>query len=372
MTELLDALVASRYLGWAPPWAAALIPPLGAILIYAVLSRVFQLWKAPAEVSIWRIFVRRTRGSVYLLLAILIGDWSFRRVLALQAAPPAQLFALLDRVIPLLTVAAVAFLVIRAVGTLFEVLRRQFDTAIPDNLRARRAVTHVMVLERVVTATLAVAAAAMVLMTIPEVRGYGTSLLASAGVATLVIGLAAQQTIGNVLAGIQLAITQPLRIDDAVVIEGEWGRVEEITLTYVVVRIWDKRRLIVPITRLLQEPFQNWTRTGSSILGTVLLHVDYTCNIDALRLEQSKLLATSELWDGEVDAIQVTDCTERTMVLRCLVSAAEAAKAWDLRVQLREHLIRHLQQHQPTALPRERIRLAGRVNSARPDDALLP
>lgn len=369
MATLLDVLVSTRYLSWAPAWVAALIPPLGMVLLYALVSRLPRSARSRERGGVLRIFLRRTRPPIYLLLAVATADWSFRRLVALQAWPWAgRLIELMNRITPLLIVTATAFLTVRIVRALFEVLRERFDLNVADNLRARRATTQLLVLERVVTTIVLVVALSLFLMTIPEVRQYGASLLASAGVAGLVVGLAAQQTIANVLAGIQIAITQPVRIDDAVVIDGEWGRIEEITLTYVVVRVWDKRRLVVPITYLLQHPFQNWTRTNASIIGTVFLHVDYTCDIDALRKAQSSFLAASPLWDGEVDVIQVTEAGERTVQLRSLVSAADSGQAWDLRTEVREHLIRYLRQNQPTALPRQRMRLTGSVIAGRPGE----
>jgi len=266
---------------------------------------------------------------------------------------------ILDFAVPLVVVAGAAMVLYRAVGAFFTALRKRFDIDTPDNLRARQVTTQIMVLERVVGVVIVIITIAVGLMTIPGVRQWGASLLASAGVIGLVVGFAAQQTIANVFAGIQIAVTQPVRIDDAVVIDGEWGRVEEITLTYIVVRVWDKRRLVVPISYLLQKPFQNWTRNTSSIIGSVYLYADYTVDVDALRLEQSRVLAASELWDGEVDVIQVTDATEQTVQLRCLMSAANSPQAWDLRCLVREHLIGVLQSSQPAALPRQRMRLQG-------------
>jgi small-conductance mechanosensitive channel len=194
-------------------------------------------------------------------------------------------------------------------------------------------------------------------MTIPGVRSYGTSILASAGVAGIVLGFAAQQTLANVLAGIQIAVTQPLRYDDAVVIDGEWGWVEETTLTYIVVRLWDRRRLVVPISQLLQRSFQNWTRSSSSIIGTVYLYLDYNADLEGIRAAQNDALAETHLWDGDVNVVQVIDTTETTMVVRSLVSAKDSPTTWDLRCYLRERLIRYLRGEQPEALPLRRLSL---------------
>jgi len=198
-----------------------------------------------------------------------------------------------------------------------------------------------------------------VLMSFDEFRQLGTGILASAGLVGLVVGFAAQKTLGNLLAGIQLAITQPIRLDDVVIVEGEWGRIEEITLTYVVVRIWDLRRLVLPIGYFLERPFQNWTRVSADILGTVFLYVDYTVPVDAIRAELERIVQGSKDWDGEVCGVQVTDTSAQGIELRALVSAADASKAWDLRCAVREQLVAFLQREYPAALPRLRGELHG-------------
>jgi len=199
---------------------------------------------------------------------------------------------------------------------------------------------------------------AAILMTFDKVRYLGTSLLASAGVAGIILGFAAQRSIGTLLAGIQIAITQPIRLDDVVIVENEWGRIEEITLTYVVVRIWDKRRLIVPTTYFIEKPFQNWTRVSADILGTVFIYTDYQVPVDKLREEFTRILEKSELWDRKTNVMQVTNATDRTIEIRALMSAADSPTAWDLRVHVREKLITFLQENYPDSLPRTRIEMA--------------
>ena len=177
------------------------------------------------------------------------------------------------------------------------------------------------------------------LMVFESGRHFGTAIIASAGVAGIIIGFAAQKSIATLLAGFQIALTQPIRIDDVVIVENEWGRIEEITLTYVVVRIWDLRRLVLPITYFIETPFQNWTRTSADILGTVFLHVDYTLPLDSLRSELTRILEGSPLWDRKVNVLQVTDAKPHTLEVRALASAADASAAWDLRCHIREQLI---------------------------------
>jgi small-conductance mechanosensitive channel len=181
-----------------------------------------------------------------------------------------------------------------------------------------------------------------------------------------VIGFAAQRTIANLFAGFQLALTQPIRIDDVVIVEGEWGRIEEITLTYVVVRIWDLRRLILPLSYFIEQPFQNWTRQAADILGTVFIYTDYTIPVQAVRDELKRIVAKSSAWDGKVCVLQVTNATERALELRALASAPDASKAWDLRCEIREKLILFIQKHYPASLPKVRAELESHraVNAA--------
>ena len=188
-------------------------------------------------------------------------------------------------------------------------------------------------------------------------------MIASAGVAGIVVGFAAQKSLGTLLAGIQIALTQPVRIDDVVIVEGEWGRIEEITLTYVVVRIWDLRRLVVPITYFIEKPFQNWTRTSADILGSVFLHVDYGVPVDALRKELTRILEASPNWDRKVNVLQVTDAKERTLELRALASSSDASRSWDLRCEVREKLVAFVQANYPGSLPRLRATVDGLVPS---------
>ena len=194
-------------------------------------------------------------------------------------------------------------------------------------------------------------------MTFSEIRKIGVSIIASAGVTGIILGFAAQKIIGGVLAGIQIAITQPIRLDDVVVVENEWGRIEEINLTYVVVRIWDQRRLVLPTTYFIEKPFQNWTKTSSEILGTVFIYTDYTVPLDEIRVELTRLLQNCKYWDGKVNVLQVTNSTEKTVEIRALVSAVDSSTAWDLRVFIRENLIKFLQEKYPDSLPKSRVHI---------------
>lgn len=258
----------------------------------------------------------------------------------------------------LLLVGVVGFVLFQAVDAAAAVVLTPHRLDVADNLQARAVHTQVMVLKKVAFTVIAIFTLASMLMVFESVRQFGASILASAGIAGIVIGFAAQRSIATLLAGFQIALTQPIRVDDVVIVEGEWGRIEEITLTYVVVRIWDLRRLVVPITYFLERPFQNWTRTSAELLGTVFLHVDYTVPVEHVRAELTRILEASAFWDGKVNVLQVTEMKERTLELRALASAVDASVAWDLRCEIRERLVAFLQEHYPHSLPRIRATVA--------------
>lgn len=236
----------------------------------------------------------------------------------------------------------------------------KYDLTASDNLQARKVYTQVHVLSRTLYVLIAIFTVASVLMLFDEVRRFGTSILASAGVVGVIVGFAAQRTIANLFAGFQLAMTQPIRIDDVVIVEGEWGRVEEITLTYVVIHIWDDRRLIVPLSQFIEKPFQNWTRASASLLGSVFLWTDYTLPVAEVRSTVRQIVEGSSLWDRRYWNLQVTDASERSMQIRVLATAADSSKAWDLRCEIREKLIEFIQSRYPQNLPRARVNLEAR------------
>jgi small-conductance mechanosensitive channel len=194
-------------------------------------------------------------------------------------------------------------------------------------------------------------------MSFESIRSVGVSVLTSAGIAGIIIGFSAQKAIGTLLAGIQIAFTQPIRLQDAVIVEGEWGWIEEITLTYVVIKVWDKRRLVVPSTYFIETPFQNWTKNSADLLGTVFLYTDYTVPVEKIREELDRLLETTPLWDKQAKVVQVTDATDRSMEIRILVSAKDSPTAFDLRVFIREKLIDFLKENYPESLPKSRVQI---------------
>lgn len=259
-----------------------------------------------------------------------------------------------------LLIVSLAWILIVTIRIFKRTFLENYDTSEEDNLKSRKFHTQFNILERILIFLIVLIAVGLILMLFEDVRRIGISLFASAGIAGVIIGFAAQRIIAAVLAGLQIAITQPIRLDDVVIIENEWGRIEEITLTYVVVNIWDKRRLIVPTTYFFEKPFQNWTRTTSEILGTVFIYTDYNVPFNALRKELTRLLESNPLWDKKVNVLQVTDAKENNIEVRALMSAKDSSTAWDLRVFIREKLIEFLQKNYPGSLPKSRILIEGK------------
>ncbi len=254
-------------------------------------------------------------------------------------------------------IAAVSWLLVGGIRFVEAVINIRYDIRSRDNLKARAIHTQYRVFANISIFLVTLVGVALILMSFDQIRQLGVSLLASAGIAGIILSFAAQKSIATVLAGIQIAITQPIRVEDVVIVEGEWGWIEEITLTYVVVRIWDLRRLVVPIIYFIEKPFQNWTRVSSDILGTVFLHLDYTIPVEEIRKELRRLLEASPLWDRKVCVAQVTNLTDRTMEIRALMSAADSPTLWDLRCHVREKLLDFVRKNYPESLPRFRAEL---------------
>ena len=278
-------------------------------------------------------------------------------VLLLPALPLApEWLAVANRTLAIFQIFCVCWLLIRILAAVRDYsLLRYTAGALHESVRARAAYTQYKIFERILVFIIVVLGLIAALMTFEPVRRLGISLLASAGVVGVIVGFAAQRSLAGVLAGVQIAIAQPIRIDDVVVVEGEWGYVEMITLTFVSIRLWDERRLVVPISYFIEKPFYNWTRTGGDIMGTVFLNLDYGTDLAGLRTEFARLLASSPLWDGRKAIAQVTGVTDRVMELRLLMSAANAEALFDLRCLVREGLLAYLAAHQPEALPRNRV-----------------
>jgi small-conductance mechanosensitive channel len=319
------------------------------LVVHKVLCWTLTRWAERANNPFVAAVVRRTqRPASYVLplLAILIVFPNL--VLPAAWTRPAIHLA------GLLTIAGVAWSAIAMIRLWGDVVIARHRIDVEDNLLARQLGTRVDILSRVGVTIVVIVAVGMMLMTFPSIRALGTTLLASAGLAGIVVGLAARPLFENLVAGIQLALTQPMRIDDVVVVEKQFGRIEEIHTTYVVVRLWDLRRLVVPLAYFINTPFENWTRRTANVIGEVYFFADYTVDVEAIRAELPRILKDQKLWDGQVQAVQVTDATEKSVQIRALVSARDSAALFDLRCIVREALIRFLREQQAQALPVER------------------
>ncbi len=319
---------------------------------YFIFSILGRLARRPGRI-IDASFVRHGRRP---------AKWILPLLALLIAVPLAPLSAsarnTLEHAIGVGFIAAVAWIVIVMTEVFADFLAARYRVDVQDNLEARRIQTQVNVLRRIFGVVVVIVAVSIALLSIPQVRSLGASLLASAGLAGLVLGMAMKSTLGNLVAGIQIALTQPIRMEDAVIVEGEWGWVEEITSTYVVVRLWDWRRMVLPLTYFIEQPFQNWTRITADLIGSVYLYVDYAVPVDDVRKELDRLVRTTDKWSGKVCVLQVSDAKEHTIELRALADAKDAGTVWDLRCYLRENLIKFLQEKYPQSLPKTRAELS--------------
>ena len=268
------------------------------------------------------------------------------------------IFPYLQHLNTLLLIFSISWISIQFIKVGAYYLQRKLDIGASDNLNARKRLTQVKVFIGIANSIIITIALAIGLMTFDEAKTIGVSLLTSAGIIGIIVGFAAQKSIGMLLAGIQIAITQPIRLDDVVIVEGEWGRIEEITLTYVVVKIWDERRMVLPVSWFLEKPFQNWTRTGVDIIGSIFLYVDYSFPVDKIRAALPDMLKENPDWDGRVFNVQITKATEQCKEIRVLLSSANASKNWDLRAGIREKLIDFININYPDAFAKIRINIA--------------
>lgn len=324
------------------------------ILALSVLKRIAAHTKSVIDDSI----ARHSVGPLKLIVPLLALDI----VMPSIALPPVVKDPILH-IIGLLLIFGVAWLTIRLFVVVEDILVDKFSIKAKDNVRARQIQTQLMVFRRVLTFAVTVIAFGVALTTFDWARTIGTSLLASAGIVGLAGSLAARPTIENLVAGLQIALTEPIRIEDVVIAEDEWGWIEEINTTYVVVRIWDLRRLILPISYFVTKPFQNWTRQNADLLAYIYLNLDYRTPVEPLRQEFRRILEATPRWDQKVCVMQVTDATERTIQVRALASAGDSSTAWDLRCEVREKLLDFVQRNYPQMLPRERAEFHGSVSA---------
>ncbi|MCB9853999.1 MAG: mechanosensitive ion channel, partial [Phycisphaerales bacterium] len=307
---------------------------VGAIVVHGVLYHFAQEFAKRTTTDVDTLLFKNTRKSARLVLVFLTLQ------LLLPVTPIAEpLGGILRHIVAIGLIVSITWLVIRAIGVIDDMILARHPIGVRDNLRARQIHTKTRVLSRSLVIIVSIVGVAAVLMTFDSVRRFGESLLAGAGIAGILIGFAARATISNLIAGVQLALTQPIRIDDVVIVEGEWGWIEEIRSTFVIVKIWDDRRLVVPLNYFIEKPFQNWTRKTADLLGSIFIHADYRLPVQRVREELEKIVKECEEWDGRVCVLQVTDAKEQTIELRALVSAGDSPTCWDLRCKVREKLV---------------------------------
>jgi small-conductance mechanosensitive channel len=340
---------------------------VGAIVVVIILKILAPLLtrlltRVAAPFSFARDVLERVKPPIHWLIPLL----GLRTILGSAAND----FLLIDEARHSTTLAIIAtftWLSLRVIAGAQQVILQRNPVDVSDNLSARRIQTQTKVLVQTLGFFVILFGLSAMLMTFPEARQFGTSLLASAGLAGLAVGFAAKPVLGNLIAGLQLAFTQPIRLDDVVIVENEWGRIEEITGTYVVIRIWDDRRLIVPLQYFIEHPFQNWTRKTSNLIGSLFLWVDYAMPLEPLRKELDSLCAQSPtLWDGTVCVLQVTEATEKAIQLRILVSSKDSSSNWDLRCFIREKLINFISLNYSQYLPQVRANLHEETPKAAP------
>lgn len=336
------------------PWPE--LRTLSVALVVALLLELISGWllrllqRIARAIPTAREILQRARAPVRLLLP-LCG------VQVVLSSAPDDLFMIdgARRLVLLAMIAAFTWLGLRAADAVQRVIVAHHPVDVVDNLHARRIQTQTRVLVRIVGVFVVIFGISTMLMTFPAARQFGTSLLASAGLAGLAVGFAAKPVLGNLIAGLQIALTQPIRLDDVVIVENEWGRIEEITGSYVVVRVWDDRRLVVPLQWFIENPFQNWTRSTSSLTGAVTFWVDYSTPLEPLRQELARLCAeATHLWDGRVSVLQLVEAGEKAVQLRVLVSSVDSSRNWDLRCYIRENLVNFICANFPGCLPQLR------------------
>ncbi|MBU2997616.1 mechanosensitive ion channel family protein [Cellulophaga baltica] len=328
-----------------------LVVVLTLVLLQYITVRILRRFGKDPKYLINKSEIKKVSTPIFILfLGILCGLKIIHEYLDIT-----ELSFVLGKISTLLIIISITWLIIVTLKVIKRKVISKYDVNASNNLKARQVYTQFNILERIIIFIIIILAIGIALMSFDSIKEIGVSIFASAGVAGIVIGFSAQKMIGSILAGIQIAIAQPIKMDDVVIVEGEWGRIEEITLTYVVVNIWDKRRLILPTTYFIEQPFQNWTKTSSDILGTVFLHTDYNVPFDELRKELTRVLESTDLWDGKVNVLQVTDSLAQSVEIRALMSAKDSPTAWDLRVLVREKLITFLQENYPESIARTRV-----------------
>jgi small-conductance mechanosensitive channel len=348
-------MIIRNLFGYAiPVFFENLIVVLIAILIGMFLSyiirKVFVLFSKYILTFLIGSIIRHLQGPVNILLPVLSLDFALNFLVI-----DTKYQIILNKTLEIALTVNFAFILVRVIKVMEDYFYHKYDLKKADNLKERKIRTQLQFIRKFALSLIVIITIAIILLSFESMRKIGAGLLTGVGIGGIIIGFAAQKSLGNLLAGLQIAFTQPIRIDDVVIVEGEWGRIEEITMTYVVVNIWDQRRLILPITYFVEKPFQNWTRVSSEILGTVFLNLDYMAPVEKLREELTSLLNQTPLWDKRVNVVQVTDNKQDTIEIRFLMSARSSGEAFDLRCLVREHMIKFLRENYPESLPKIRL-----------------
>jgi len=342
---------------WNVVLAAAAI--LTGFLFKGIATLILRLYsKTNLSYSLFRTILTHINRPFTFFLPLL----TFNLVLPFMQLNKGQ-YSIINKITGILLIVTFSMVLIAVVKIFENLLYHVYNLNKTDNLRERKIRTQIQFIRKLVISLIIVLAVGAVLLSFSSLRRIGTGLLTGVGISGIIVGLAAQRSLGNLLAGLQIAFTQPIRLDDVVIVEGEYGRVEEITMTYVVVSLWDQRRLVLPINYFIEKPFQNWTRNTSEILGTVFLYLDYTAPFDAIRKEFDRLLQSSDLWDKRTGGMQVTNTTQNAVEVRFLISASNSSKAFDLRCYIRENLVSFIQKNYPEALPVTRAIIASDNNT---------
>lgn len=338
------------------PWLWNLIVAgvaiVAGVLVKYVVHQVFNYYSRRSDSYLSKSIIKYLERPVLVFIPLFILNLS---ILLMQLTN--QHRAWVDKAMEIALIISFAWILIQIVKIFEDVFNHKYSITKADNLKERKIKTQLQFVRQIVVVLIIMLTVAAILLSFDSLRKVGAGLLTGVGIGGIIIGFAAQSSLSNLLAGFQIAFTQPMRIGDVVIAENEWGVIEEITLTYVVMALWDKRRLVLPIRYFIEKPFQNWTRTSSDLLGAVYLYMDYSLPIDALRKEFDRLMENSKLWDRRVKVVQVTNASENTIEIRALMSARNSSEAFDLRCYIRENLIAFIQQNYPDSLPKNRAEL---------------
>ncbi len=347
---MLESIEAG-FRAWLAPGGAAIVAVLGTLVLYHLFLLVLR--QLSASRTVVRIFVDAASGALGFCLCLLALNF------VLEFSPPElPLLAALQRVTTLLLIVAMTWAAVRLASAIGDVIVELNPVEEGAWRHARKVETQTRFLIRGLNILVVILGLGTALMTFDSVQQLGASLLASAGIGGIILGFAARPVLGNLLAGMQIALTEPFRIDDVLFVEGEWCWVEEVTATYVVLRVWDLRRMVVPLQWFIENPFENWTRHTTQLVGSAMVWLDYAIPMQPLREEFERLLHNSELWDGDTATVQIVDASERAQQVRFLVSAANSTDLWHLRCEVREGMVTFAQEHYPQYLPRLRAMLA--------------